>query len=397
MQYAIINDVPGDIKRPHPVQAIEEGLAQAPVTALLGPRQCGKTTLARMLVKKRGATFFDLERASDAARLANPERTLGKLKGLVILDEVQLAPELFPHLRVLADRSPLPCRFLLLGSASPWLMTRTSETLAGRVRFVDMAGFTSDEVGLERLEELWLRGGFPPAFLAESDAGSFAWREDFIRTFLERDIAQLEIRVPPQTLRRFWTMVAHYHGQIWNASEIGASLGFSHTTARRYLDALTGASVVRQLPPLFANVGKRLVKSPKVYLRDSGLLHTLLALRSRDDLESHPKLGASWEGFAIEEILRRLGERNACFWATHAGAEIDLVVDHDGKRWGFEFKVADAPTATKSMFVAQGDLKLAGIFVVHPGKDSYNLDDKIDVLAFRDIAKLPVMMRKRGR
>jgi predicted AAA+ superfamily ATPase len=349
-----------------------------------------------MLAHKHKATFFDLERAADAARLANPERALAGLKGLVILDEVQLAPELFPSLRVLADRKPLPCRFLILGSASPWLMKRTSESLAGRVRFVDIAGFTSDEVGVGRLEQLWLRGGFPPAFLANSDAHSFEWREDFIRTFLERDIAQLEVRLPPQTLRRFWGMVAHYHGQVWNGSEIGASLGFSHTTARRYLDALTGADVIRQLPPLFVNVGKRLVKSPKVYVRDSGLLHALLNLRSRDELESHPKLGASWEGFAIEEILRRLGERNAHFWGTHAGAEIDLVVDHAGQRWGFEFKVADAPTASKSMRIALDELRLAGIFVVHPGKDSYSLDDKMEVIGVRQLAQLPSLMRRRG-
>jgi len=347
-----------------------------------------------MLAKHHGATFFDLERAADAARLAYPERALAELQGLVILDEIQLAPTLFPTLRVLADRKPLPSRFLLLGSASPWLMKHTSETLAGRVRFVDIAGFTSEEVGLSRTDQLWLRGGFPPSFLSPTDATSFDWREDFIRTFLERDIAQLEIRIPAPTLRRFWTMVAHCHGQIWNGSEIGASLGFSHTTARRYLDALTGAFVIRQLPPFFANLGKRLVKSPKIYVRDSGLLHTLLNLRTRADLESHPKLGASWEGFAIEEILRRLGERNAFFWATHAGAEVDLVVEHGGKRWGFEFKVADAPTATKSMHVAMSDLDLAGLFVVHPGKDSYGLDQKLEAVAFRDLHKLPLLMRR---
>jgi predicted AAA+ superfamily ATPase len=314
------------------------------------------------------------------------------LKGLVVLDEVQRKPDLFPFLRVMADRRPLRCKFLILGSANPWLMKRTSESLAGRVRFIEMGGFSPVEVGWNKMERLWMRGGFPGSFLSATEKSSLAWREDFIQTFLERDIPQLEIRVPPVTLGRFLAMVAHYHGQVWNASEIGASLGFSHNTARRYLDALTGAFTLRQLAPYFVNAGKRLVKAPKIYVRDSGLLHALLGIRTMRELESNPKLGASWEGFALELLLEKTGSRNAYFWATHAGAELDLVLDRGGKRWGFEFKVSKAPSLTKSMRIALDDLRLERLWVIHTGEKAYPLDKRVTAISLWEIEKLPKVL-----
>lgn len=368
------------LKRPDLTRAVEAGLRASPVTALLGPRQCGKTSLARRIADRRRGTYFDLESPTDAARLDRPQMVLAPLRGLVVLDEIQRRPDLLPLLRVLSDRRPLPCRLLILGSASPNLIRHASETLAGRVRFVEMGGFTIEETGSDRADRLWLRGGLPRSFLARTDADSLHWREDFIRTFLERDIPQLESRIPAVTLRRFWMMVAHYHGQVWNGSEIAASLGLAHTTARRYLDLLTGAFVLRQLPPYHANVGKRLVKSPKAYVRDSGLLHALLNIPSSRELQSHPKLGASWEGFAMEQILRWTGDRNAFFWATHGGAELDLLVLHRGKRWGFEFKCSDAPRATRSMRIAMSDLGLDHLWVVYPGATGYPLGRGVDVV-----------------
>jgi len=364
---------------------IEAGLQRSPVTALLGPRQCGKTTLARQIAAARDGMFFDLENPVDEARLQNPQLVLEPLKGVVVLDEIQRRPDLLPLLRVLADRRPLPCRFLVLGSASPELIRGASESLAGRVQFVDLTGFTLAEVGAGRQDQLWLRGGFPDSFLADDDAASWAWRENFIRTFLERDIPQLGSQIPAATLRRFWTMLAHHHGQIWNGAEIGASLGVAPPTARRYLDLLVGAFVVRQLPPWFENAGKRVVKSPKVYVRDSGLLHALLNLPGRATLESHPKLGASWEGFALEQVLNWAGERNAYFWATHGGAELDLLVMRNGKRWGFEFKCQDAPKMTRSMHIALEDLKLERLWVIHPGPARYPLHERAECLGLREL------------
>jgi uncharacterized protein len=364
---------------------IKAGLQRSPVTALLGPRQCGKTTLARQIAAARDGTFFDLENPVDEARLQNPQLVLEPLKGVVVLDEIQRRPDLLPLLRVLADRRPLPCRFLVLGSASPELIRGASESLAGRVQFVDLTGFTLAEVGAGRQDQLWLRGGFPDSFLADDEAASWAWRENFIRTFLERDIPQLGSQIPAATLRRFWTMLAHHHGQIWNGAEIGASLGVAPPTARRYLDLLVGAFVVRQLPPWFENAGKRVVKSPKVYVRDSGLLHALLNLPGRATLESHPKLGASWEGFALEQVLNWAGERNAYFWATHGGAELDLLVMRNGKRWGFEFKCQDAPKMTRSMHIALEDLKLERLWVIHPGTARYPLHERAECLGLREL------------
>ena len=362
------------------------GLEHSPVTLLLGPRQCGKTTLARQLGAGREGSYYDLENPRDLARLAQPQTVLEAARGLVVLDEIHQRPDLLPLLRVLADRQPSPCQFLLLGSASPDLMKKSSETLAGRVHFVDMSGFTLAETGVERKLELWMRGGFPKSFLAEDEPGSVKWREDFIQTFLQRDLPMLGIQVPPATLHRFWTMLAHYHGQIWNGSEIGSSLGVSYHATRRYLDALSGAYVVRQLPPWFENLGKRVVKSPKVYVRDTGLLHALLDIPDFPALQGHPKLGASWEGFVIEQILSWAGERNAYFWATHSRAELDLMVLAKGKRWGIEVKYQDAPTITKSMRMAMQDLKLERLWVVYPGPTGYPMDEKIECVS---LAQLP--------
>ena len=376
------------IQRPKLIHQLRATLRQNPVTALLGPRQCGKTTLALTLDLGRKSTYFDLENPLDRARLQNPLRALENLKGVVVIDEIQRQPELFELLRVLSDRRPLQTHFLILGSASLELIRRSSESLAGRIAFVDMGGFSLTEIGFQKLYRLWFRGGFPRSFLARTEADSAAWRENFIRTFLERDIPQLGIRVPSLTLRRFWTMVAHYHGQIWNGSEIGASLGIAHTTSRQYLDVLTGAFVIRELPPWFENTGKRTVKSPKVYIRDSGLLHSLLRITDFRGLEEHPKLGASWEGFVLEQILNSAGERDAYFWATHGGAELDLILIRRGKRWGFEIKYADAPTLTKSMGIAKKDLRLKHLWVIYPGKKAYPLEEGIDCIGLGELEGL---------
>ncbi len=351
-----------------------------PVTALIGPRQCGKTTLARQIAEARGAEYFDLEDPVSERRLAAPMTALLPLRGLVVIDEVQRQPALFPVLRVLADRGPLRARFLVLGSASPELLQQGSETLAGRIAFVEMGGFDLEEAGADRLRRLWWRGGFPRSFLARSDAESRSWRENFIGTFLERDIREFGVQVPPLTLRRLWMMLAHYHGQVWNASEVARSLGEAHTTVKRHLDILTRALMVRQLQPWHANLGKRQVKSPKVYLRDPGLLHTLLGADSFPALEGHPKLGASWEGLVVEEAVRLVGERNAYFWATQAGAELDLLLMLGNRRYGVEVKYSDAPGKTKSMRVAVEDLGLERLFVVYPGSASYDLDETTRVV-----------------
>jgi predicted AAA+ superfamily ATPase len=379
------------IQRQDYLSRIRERLKDYPIVALTGPRQAGKTTLANILAQStpdEEIHFFDLETPSDLARLANPELLLSPLKGLVILDEIQRLPELFPLLRVLADRSDLPARFLILGSASQDLIAGASESLAGRLSFIDVSGFSLSELGIENLEKCWWRGGFPRAYLARSDKAARQWHEDFFRTFLERDIPQLGIRIPSSTLRRFWTMVAHFHGQILKVSELARSLGNSEPTARRYLDILSGTYVVRQLPPWFENLKKRQVKSPKVYIRDSGILHALLGIPSPIALQSHPKLGASWEGFALEEILSITGDREAYYWATHAGAELDLLLMRDGKRLGFEFKYSDKPSTTKSMHIALSDLNLDHLYVVHPGSHNFTLGDKASAIA------LPALLEK---
>ena len=369
---------------------IQSRLLDNPVVALPGPRQAGKTTLARMLAAESPDTeihHFDLESPAALARLANPELVLSPLRGLIILDEIQRMPELYPVLRVLADRPDLPARFLILGSASPALVKGASETLAGRISFIDVSGFSLSEVGVEHLAKRWWRGGFPRAYLARNDKTARQWHEDFFRTFLEQDIPQLGISIPATTLRRLWTMVAHYHGQILQVSELARSLGTSEPTARRYLDILCGTYVVRQLPPWFENLKKRQVKAPKIYIRDSGILHALLSIPDVVSLESNPKLGASWEGFAIEQILSITGDREAYFWATHGGAELDLLVFHEGKRIGFEFKYSENPGTSKSMRIAESDLGLDHLYVVHPGKHSFRLTENITASTLPDAIK----------
>jgi predicted AAA+ superfamily ATPase len=377
------------IKREDHVRALDRLLRDHPVVALLGARQVGKTTLARDLSRaRRGtATQFDLEDPADLARLADPMLALEGLRGLVVLDEIQRRPELFPTLRVLADRKPRLTRFLVLGSASPELLHQTSETLAGRVAFHELPGLSLKEVETHHLGLLWLRGGFPRSYLARSERSSFEWRLGFTRTFLERDLAQLGSTIPALTLRRFWAMLAHAHGNIWNASEFGRAFGVAHTTVRRYLDLLSGAFVVRQLPPWSANLAKRQVKSPKVYVSDSGLLHSLLDVRDRRDLERHPKVGASWEGFGIQQIMGRLAARpeECFFWATHAGAELDLLVVRGSNRLGFEFKRTVSPSVTRSMRVAVEDLDLRQLYVVHAGPRTFDLSRRISALSLSRI------------
>lgn len=366
------------------------------VVGIIGARQVGKTTLARTLARSwpKPTHFFDLEDPDDLARLGEPMLALKKLQGLVVIDEVQRYPDLFPILRVLVDRPRSPGRFLILGSASPDMLQQTSETLAGRIFYHHLGGFSLDEIGNLRYSRLWSRGSLPRSYLARSDAQSMEWRRGFVGTFLERDLPQLGVSIASSTLRRFWTMLAHYHGQIWNASEFARSFGVADTTVRNYLDRLTSALVVRQLAPWYENIGKRQVKSPKVYIADSGLLHTLLNLPTPADIEAHPKLGASWEGFVIEQVIRRLGveDRECFFWATHAGAELDLLVIRGRKRLGFEVKRTSAPRMTKSIRAALRDLKLQRLDVIHAGEHSFPLGKKVRAVAvgrlLRDISPL---------
>ncbi len=368
------------VPRPAYEKQVQTALRRSPVTALLGPRQCGKTTLARKIAATSSpATFFDLESPQDLQRLQNPELMLGSLTGLVVIDEIQFRPDLFAVLRVLADRTPTQTRFLILGSASPQLRSGASESLAGRVEFIELAGFDLGEVGSDHAEALWVRGGFPRSYLAETVEDSVAWREGFIRTFLQRDLPQFGSATPAPVMRRFWTMLAHYHGQTWNASEIARSLGQSDKTIRGYLDTLTDTYMVRQLQPWFENLGKRQVKAPKVYLRDSGLLHRLLTLDDRHALTGHPKVGASWEGFALEQVLRLVQPPEAWFWSIHGGAELDLLLMHGGRRYGVEFKYSEAPKATRSMHTAMELLDLERLWIVVPGNTSYPLTERIDV------------------
>ena len=362
-------------------EAVFAAMRTNPVVAILGPRQCGKTTLARMIAATRDdCEVFDLENPVDVSRLSAPMQALAPLHGLVIIDEIQRRPKLFELLRVLVDRPESNAQFLVLGSASPQLIKGTSESLAGRVGFVDMSGFGLDETGHQRKQELWVRGGFPRSYLAPDDGASYAWRQDFIRTFLERDIPQHEITIPAETLRRFWTMLAHYHGQTWNGAEFARALGSSEPTARRYLDILCGTYMARALPPWHENIKKRQVKSPKVYIRDSGLLHALLSIETYRDLQTHPKLGASWEGFVLEQVLSAAHTRDAYFWATHGGAELDLLLFKHGRRYGIEIKYADAPTVTKSLRIAMEDLRLHQAVIIYPGDRAYPLDEKIGVI-----------------
>jgi predicted AAA+ superfamily ATPase len=373
------------IDRPRQLATLKRLLARNRAVAILGARQVGKTTLARSHAAglTGPVTTFDLELPQDLARLADPELALAGLSGLVILDEIQRRPELFPVLRVLVDRPRSRARFLVLGSASPDLLRQSSESLAGRIAYHTLSPLALDEVGPEALERLWLRGGFPRSFTARSLHDSATWRRDFVQTFLERDLPQLGVTIPAATLRRFWTMLAHYHGQIWNASEFARAFGVTDHTVRRYLDILTSTFVVRVLPAWAENIGKRQVKSPKVFLSDSGLLHSLLGLETLRDLQGHPKVGASWEGFGIGLVIEHLGALpGEChFWATHAGAELDLLVVRGRLRVGFEFKLTTAPQVTPSMRTALADLRLSRLDVIHAGADTFPLAPRIRAVA----------------
>ena len=367
-------------------QRLRTALSEYPVTLLLGPRQCGKTTLAQHISRQDGGVYFDLEDPQTPLHPDIAPLTLRDLRGLIVIDEFQRQPHLFALLRVLADRRPLPARFLILGSASPDLVRGVSESLAGRVAYVDMAGFSLHEVGANNVRDLWIRGSFPPAFLADNEQRSYQWRLNFIRSFLERDIPQLGLRIPSSALRRFWTMLAHVHGYNWNAAVLARSMQVKEDTTRRYLDILTGAFMIRQLPPWFENTGKRVVKAPKVYFRDSGILHTLLGLQTLAEVQSHPKLGLSWEGFALEEVIRLAqAERDAYFYKTHSGAELDLLLIRRGKRYGFECKYEAAPRATRSMHVVMQDLRLDSLWVVYPGERSYLLSERIRVIPLAEV------------
>jgi len=373
------------IERAREIATLTKLLKRHPVVGIVGARQVGKTTLARSFITRihKPVTYFDLENPEDLARLADPMLALKDLRGLVVIDEIQRMPDLFPVLRVLVDRPRLPCRFLVLGSASPSLLRQGSETLAGRVFYHELGGFGLDEVGLSNHKRLWLRGGFPRSYLARTHAESDEWRRAFIQTFLERDLPQLGVGIRSTTLHRFWRMLAHYHAQTWNASEFARSFGVADTTVRNYLDLLSSALVVEQLLPWHENISKRQVKAPKIYIADSGLLHVLLSLKTFGELEGHPKVGASWEGFVLRQVIRQLrAHRQECFfWATHAGAELDLLVVRGRLRLGFEAKRTTSPRITPSMRAALSDLNLDRLDVIHAGEQTFMLDKKIRAVA----------------
>ena len=376
------------MERPRFLELISRYFRTHPVVAILGPRQCGKTTLARMFCDTQPSlpneNYFDLENSRDTQRLTNPMLTLQPLKGLIVIDEIQRAPDLFPTIRVLVDEPQTNQQYLILGSASQELIRQSSESLAGRIAYLELTPFSFQEV--DHLERLWLRGGFPKSYLAQTEQDSFDWREFYIRTFLEQDIPNLGLNIEPSSLRRFWTMLAHYHGNIFNASELGRSFGASDATMRRYLDVLTGTFMIRQLQPWHANIGKRQVKSPKVYFRDSGIFHSLLNVQSISELHTHPKVGASWEGLALEEVIRahRTPHYDCYFWSTYSGAEVDLLLHNGGKLIGFEFKFTDAPKLTKSMHTAFQDLSLEHLYVVYPGDVDYPLTEHISVVGLKN-------------
>lgn len=376
------------IDRPKPVQRVLTGLKRSRIVALVGPRQCGKTTLAQLLSKKhKPVHYFDLEDPATIGILEEPMSALSPLSGLIVIDEVQRRPELFPILRVLADRKPLPAKFLILGSASPGLLRQASESLAGRIEIVELSGFSLQEVGAQSLDRRWLHGGFPLSFTAENSEDSFIWRRQFIQTFLERDLPLFGIRIPATTLMKFWTMLAHYHGQIWKASEPARSLGVNETTTRRYLDLLESLFMMRVLQPWHVNLKKRQVKSPKIYFRDTGILHALLGIRGTMDLLSHPKCGLSWEGMMIEEIIRSFDADDFFFWATHNGAELDLVLHRGSKFYGVECKRTDSPKLTPSIRIGIEDLNLDHVWIVYPGERRLRLADEVEAVPATELAR----------
>ena len=374
------------ISRERAFSAIKSALRRSRVVVLSGPRQSGKTTLAREFLDEESINYFDLEDPTSLARLDEPMTALQGLEGLVVIDEIQRRPDLFPVLRVLADHKNAPARFLILGSASGDLLRQSSESLAGRIERIQLGGFSIPELGTDSLDKLWLRGGFPLSYLAQTEQDSIAWRKSFAQTLLERDLPQWGVRVPAATLQRFWTMLAHYHAQTWNSAEPARALGVSQTATRHYLDLLTDAFMIRQLQPWHANLKKRQVKAPKLYVRDSGLLHSLLGIETPKALLSHPKLGASWEGFAIEQILANEAHDEAYFWATHQGAEIDLILRRGDKLFGVEFKRADAPRITPSIRIALDDLKLERVAIIYPGAKRYPLSDKVEAVPLAQLA-----------
>lgn len=373
------------IGRPLDTRNLLEAISHAPVTLLTGPRQVGKSTLARQTIASSPLAFFDLEDHRDLARLAEPTLALRDTGETIVVDEAQRMPDLFPTLRVLVDENRRPGRFVVLGSASPDLTGLGSESLAGRVTFVELGGFRLSDVGPQELDKLWLRGGLPESFVASTDEASNRWRDDYISTFLERDLANLGFRFPATTMRRFWTMLGHFHGQTWNGARIARSIDVSESTVRRYIDALTDALVIRQLPPWFANTSKRQVKSPRVYIRDSGILHSLLGIATMIGLERSPVLGASWEGMILEQLLTRLAPDNAAYWSTHGGAELDLRIEINGRVVGFEIKRTTRPTVSKSMHSALADLNLDHLFVVHAGPHSFPLSDHITAVSATEL------------
>ena len=379
------------IERTKEIKMLETLLRRHRVVGIIGARQVGKTTLARLFLKNIGghSSYFDLENPEDLSRLADPMLALKPLKGIVVIDEIQRLPELFPILRVLADRPKSPARFLVLGSASPELLRQGSETLAGRIYYHELVGLSLEEAGVTNYKRLWLRGGFPRSYLAPSEAASEEWRRGFIRTFLERDLPQLGITISSATMHRFWSMLAHYHGGIWNSSEFARSFGVADTTVRKYLDLLTSSLVVRQLQPWHENISKRQIKSPKVYIKDSGLLHALLSIKTYRDMERHPRIGASWEGFVIEQVIRWMGfmPEECFFWGTHAGAEIDLFAVRGSERLGFEVKLTSSPSVTPSMRIAISDLKLNRLFMIHAGEKTFYLTKEIKAVAFSSLLK----------
>ncbi len=365
-------------------RALRDAVAHAPVTLMTGPRQAGKSTLVRRIIAPSPAAFFDLEDYRDRARLSEPMLALRDRGETIVIDEAQRMPELFASLRVLVDEHRRPGRFVVLGSASPDLTGLSAESLAGRVSFVELTGLRLSDIGSSHLDDLWLRGGLPPSYLAQDLATSNRWRDDYITTFVERDLANLGVRIPAAAMRRFWTMVAHLHGQTWNSAAVARSVDISASTVRRYLDALTDALVVRQLPPWFANIGKRQIKSPRVYIRDSGLLHRLLGIADHVELERHPRLGASWEGLIVEQLLTRLNETirsTATFWSTHSGAELDLRLTAGGRTLGFEIKRTERPSVTRSMHSALADLELDHLYVVHAGAHRFDLGERITAIS----------------